>query len=235
MHNKVLLVEDSKEIYRMVNQILSGPILQLDWADSIATAQESLKKNIYDLILLDIELPDGNGFELCSQIQADSPELPIFFLTSHDNLSEKVLGFSAGAEDYITKPFNSLELKARVEAKLRRVEILRNSADFMKWKEIEINKSSQEVKIFIENNFEPIELTALEFKLLTYFANKKGEVIHRDTMLNDIWGEDIHVYSRSVDTHVSKLRKKLQEVSHIIESVHGAGYRFSPTELNSHA
>ena len=104
------------------------------------------------------------------------------------------------------------------------------STDLLSWKEIKINKTSQEVEVLNEKNeFESIELTALEFKLLTYFASRPGHVIDRDSMLNDIWGQDVHVYSRSVDTHVSKLRKKLGPVSDLIESVHGAGYKFSPT------
>lgn len=230
MKNIILLVEDTKEIFRMVEQALAGPLIQLDWSESVASAEEALKSQSYDLILLDIELPDGSGIDLCSKIQAEKPELPIFFLTSHSDLSEKVLGFSAGADDYITKPFNPLELKARVEAKLKKLAALKSQADFLKWKEIEIDKSSQEVTISFDGNSESVELTALEFKLLTYLASRKGDVIERESMLNDIWGKDVHVYSRSVDTHVSKLRKKLGPVSHIIESVHGAGYKFSPTD-----
>lgn len=230
MPQKVLLVEDSKEIFRMVQQALEGPLLQIDWSEDLAQAEAFLKKNQYDLILLDIELPDGSGFNLCSKIQMMSPELPIFFLTAHDDLSEKVMGFSAGADDYITKPFNPMELKARVDAKLKKREVLKQTSDILKWKEIEIDKSSQEVSIRQNNEMQPIELTALEFKLLTYFASRAGEVIDRETLLDEIWGKDVHVYSRSVDTHVSKLRKKLDEVSDIIESVHGAGYKFNPTD-----
>lgn len=228
MNNKILLVEDSKEVYRVVHQALSDPLLSLDWAETVDQASEFLNKNVYDIVLLDIELPDGSGLDLCSTIHMEKPELPVFFLTAHDNLSEKVLGFSAGADDYITKPFNPLELKARVEAKLKKVEILKRSSDVLKWKEIQINKSSQEVQVLDNGNFRPVDLTALEFKLLTFFANKPGNVIDRDTLLNNIWGEDVHVYSRSVDTHVSKLRKKLGPASHLIESVHGAGYKFNP-------
>lgn len=229
MGHSILLVEDSKEIHRMVNMALVSPLTTIKWVETIEDAEAALENESFDLLLLDIELPDGNGLELCSKVQMNKPELPIFLLTSHDDLSEKVMGFSAGADDYITKPFNPLELKARVDAKLKKVEILKMSSDIMEWKEIKINKISQDVEIASNGKFESIELTALEFKLLTYFANRPNHVIDRDTMLNDIWGEDVHVYSRSVDTHVSKLRKKLGEASSIIESVHGAGYKFSPT------
>lgn len=230
MSYKILLVEDTKEIYRMVDQALSGPLVELVWAKNVAEALSFAEKSQFELVLLDIELPDGSGLNLCSELHHKNPELPIFFLTSHSDLSEKVLGFSAGADDYITKPFNPLELKARVEAKLKKIDILKKTSDVLKWKELEINKSSQEVKILADDGFVEVDLTSLEFKLLTYFAANKGNVIDRDTMLNDIWGEDVHVYSRSVDTHVSKLRKKLGEVAHIIESIHGAGYKFNPSD-----
>ena len=231
MSTKILLIEDSKEIFQLVEHSLASPLMSLSWAKTIEEAKEKIEEADFSLILLDIELPDGNGLELCSQLQLQYPQLPIFILTAHDNLSEKVLGFSAGADDYITKPFNPLELKARVEAKIKKAEILKQSATKLNWSEIHINQTTQEVKIKSSGNeLTPIELTALEFKILLYFAAKPYAVISRDDMLNDIWGEDVHVYSRSVDTHVSKLRKKLAEVSHIIESVHGTGYKFTPTE-----
>jgi two-component system phosphate regulon response regulator PhoB len=229
MEHAILLVEDSKEIHQMVQQAIGGPLVNFNWAKNLAEAEEFLANSHYNVVLLDIELPDGNGINLCSKIQTESPDTAIFFLTGHDDLSEKVLGFSAGADDYITKPFNPLELKARVEAKLKKMDTLKKTSDHLTWQEIQINKSSQEVKILNEGKLEPVDLTALEFKLLIYFANRPETVIDRETMLNDIWGEDIHVYARSVDTHVSKLRKKLGPVSHIIESVHGAGYKFNPS------
>lgn len=225
---KILLIEDAREVYNLVKMAL-GNGLELSWVSTIQEAQEVMSQKLFDLILLDIQLPDGSGIDFCYQVQSSSPETPIFMLTSHTDLSEKVLGFSAGADDYITKPFAPLELKARVEAKLRKVDLKKQTANILKWNEIEIDKNRQEVKVHINGEPKPIELTALEFKLLTYFANRPGHVVHRDEMLNDIWGEEVHVYPRSVDTHVSKLRKKLGPVSHIIESVHGTGYKFTPT------
>ena len=223
----VLLVEDSKEVFTMVKQAI-GSIVDLHWVESIDTARDKLNEDL-SLILLDIELPDGSGVDFCTEVQASFPDLPIFFLTSHDDLSDKVLGFSAGADDYITKPFQPLELKARVESRLKKEATRKQSTELLKWVEIDIDKNCQEVKILNEGVYEKIDLTALEFKLLTYFAGQEGHVIPRDKVLDDIWGKDVHIYSRSVDTHVSKLRKKLGPVSHIIQSVHGAGYKFSPS------
>lgn len=226
--NQILLVEDSKEIYQMVLQS-TNKVATLTWAKSIEEAKNAINAKAFDLLILDVELPDGNGIEFCSSIQSTHPNILVFFLTSHSNLSEKVLGFSAGADDYITKPFSPLELQARLEARLRKTKQNAALSDSYKWLEIEINKSSQVVGILTEGSIKKLDLTALEFKLLLYFASRPGIVIARDEILNDIWGEDIHVYQRSVDTHVSKLRKKLGAVSHILESIHGSGYKFNPT------
>lgn len=227
---RILLVEDSKEIHQMVAQT-TAPMAELTWASTVQEAGKALTGHTFDLIILDVELPDGNGIEFCTQLQSTHAQIPIFILTAHTDLSEKVLGFSAGADDYITKPFSPLELRARLEARLRKSKLRETLSDTYKWKELQISKSRQEVSIQEAGGLQKVDLTALEFKILLYFAIRPGEVIARDQMLNDIWGEDIHVYHRSVDTHVSKLRKKLGCVSHIVESIHGSGYKFNPTTL----
>lgn len=227
MH-KILLVEDSKEVYMVVKQSL-GSIADITWAENVASARDNIKSNKYDLILLDIELPDGNGIQFCSEINMNNPKQSIFFLSSHKDLSEKVLGFTAGADDYITKPFESLELRARVENKLKKIQLGEKLSNVMQWEALEIDKNRQAVKVLVDGEFKNIDLTHLEFKLLVYFADKEEIVIPRDDILNDIWGEDVHVYSRSVDTHVSKLRRKLGPASAYIQSVHGTGYKFTPT------
>lgn len=225
---KILLVEDSKEVHQMVEMALSS-IANMDYTMLHSEAIEKINSNSYDLIILDIELPDGSGLDLCSYILQKTPDTPVFFLSSHDQLADKVIGFSAGADDYITKPFDMLEFKARVEGKLKKMDILIKASDLLRWKEIEIDKSKQEVKVLTDGKLENVELTALEFKLLTLFASRDHQVIARDEILDQIWGKDVHVYSRSVDTHVSKLRKKLDACPDLIQSVHGAGYKFCPS------
>lgn len=212
----------------MVLQSVSQ-IAELSWAKTIAEGHTLLASKSFDLLILDVELPDGNGIEFCSSIQATHSHVPVFFLTSQTNLSDKVLSFSAGADDYITKPFSPLELRARLEARLRKNKQQTIQSDTFTWKELQINKSRQEVILFEAGSKRKIDLTSLEFKILMYFAIRPGQVIDRDKILNDIWGQDIHVYHRSVDTHVSKLRKKLGSVSHILESIHGSGYKFNPS------
>lgn len=229
MQHKILLIEDTKEIYKMVSQSLNY-IADLSWAQTITEAKEFVHKDQFDLILLDVQLPDGNGIDFCVELQSAGTTLqtPIFFLTASDTLSEKVMGFSAGADDYIVKPFSPIELKARVESKLRKNDILKQVSDVLTWNEIKINKNKQEVEILEEGKFQKVDLTALEFKLLIYLATSPNDVFSRDEILNEIWGNDIHVYSRSVDTHISKLRKKLGPVAYLIKSIHGSGYKFSP-------
>src|SRR5690606_19934933 len=132
------------------------------------------------------------------------------------------------ADDYIVKPFSPIELKARVESKLKKIEIMKQVYDVLQWDEIKINKNKQEVEILFDGDLKKVDLTALEFKLLIYLASSPNDVFSRDEILNEIWGDDIHVYSRSVDTHISKLRKKLGPASYLIKSIHGSGYKFSP-------
>jgi DNA-binding response OmpR family regulator len=228
MSHLLLLIDSDQESFFKVKQSILGPLVLIDWAKSIQDAEVYLKNSSYDLILLEAQLSDGSGLELCHKIQISSPLIPLFFLTSRTKLSEIILGFSIGADDYILKPFNPQELKARVEARLKKSEVIKFTANQLQWKKLKINKSSQVVSILNENIFKKIDLTALEFKLLIYFADRPETVINRDTLLNKIWGENIHVYSRSVDTHISKLRKKLGPVSSMIQSIHGFGYKFVP-------
>lgn len=229
--DKILLVEDTKEIYQMVLQSVSQ-IAEITWAQSLAEARSALAKEEFQLLILDVDLPDGNGIEFCSSIQTAHPNTPVFFLTASLGLSDKVMGFSAGADDYITKPFSPLELRARLEGRLRKRKLQHKQSDVMKWKELQINKPNQEVLIFEAGEYRKTELTGLEFKILMYLAARCGQVVERDKMLNDIWGQDVHVYQRSVDTHISKLRKKLGEASSTLESIHGSGYKFSPSPFS---
>lgn len=233
MDHSVLLVDDSEDTYAMMRSVVGNGV-HLIWAETLASAWKIIGSEMLSLILLDIELPDGNGIDLCSQLYGRGvlAKTPIFFLTSHGDLSERVMGFTAGADDYIVKPFVPIELRARIEAKLRKVEAQRKHSNVLKWKEIEINRNRQEVQILTDAGVKKVDLTSLEFKLLLYFAANAENVLSRDEVLDEIWGKDVHVYSRSVDTHVSKLRKKLGAAGHVIKSVHGSGYRFCPSPLN---
>jgi DNA-binding response OmpR family regulator len=226
MSARILAIEDSLETFQLIRRAL-GSTYQLEMAKSAREASEMLARNTYDLILMDVQLPDGDGFKLCSLLQSSGnfDSIPIVFLTAKNSVSDKVLGFQLGADDFITKPFDQLELKARVDSKIRRLERDKRENDIVRVGDLEINKSSQKALVTADGNTTELDLTPLEFKLLLLLATKPNHVFSRDEILNTVWGEAIHVYSRSVDTHISKLRKKLDTYSGLIESVHGTGYR----------
>jgi DNA-binding response OmpR family regulator len=226
MSAKILVIEDCTESYQLVCRALGNSYV-LQRASNMAEATRHINKNRYDLILSDVMLPDGDGFKLCSLLQThDEVRMtPVIFLTSKNAVSDKVLGFQVGGDDFITKPFDPLELKARIDAKIRKREREKQEANLIRIDDLEINKDEQRVSIVANGQSTEIDLTPIEFKILLQLAHEPNTVFSRDDILNVVWGENIHVYSRSVDTHVSKLRKKLMGKSSLIESVHGTGYR----------
>jgi DNA-binding response OmpR family regulator len=223
----ILLVEDSTDVLNLV-RIALGNLAHIEWAKSLSEASKAVHKKAFDLILLDVMLPDGDGYRLCSILQTDDQmkNVPVIFLTAKNSVSDKVLGFSVGADDFISKPFDGTELKARIEARLRKRDREKMRADILKFGDLEINKTTQRVQIYEEGVSVDVDLTPIEFKLLLLLCKQGGKVYSREEILNTVWGDSIHVYNRSVDTHVSKLRKKLGSKADFIESVHGTGYRF---------
>ena len=226
--SKILFVEDSPEVFTQVNLAL-GSSAEIIWVKTIGDAEKEISENKFELLLLDVGLPDGSGVDFCSKVHMADPKQAIFMITAKDGLSDKVLGFTAGADDYIVKPFNSLELKARVEAKLKKIQIQDKLSTVSEWPQLKIDKNKQKVLVAEEGaDFSDVDLTHIEFKLLTHLSDREETVVPRDEILNEIWGKEVYVYSRSVDTHISKLRKKLGVASGYIQSVHGTGYKFSP-------
>ena len=226
--NRILLVENCSDTYQTVLSSIAN-VAQLSWSKTITEAKNELREKEFKLVLLETSLPDGDGIEFCSEIQCFHPQVPVIFLSASTNLTDKVLGFNAGADDFITKSVHPLELRARLEAKIRKKMQLAMVEDIYNWKELQIIKSRQQVITYMSGLEKKLILTHLEYRLLLYFSARVGEVITRDEILKDIWGEEIYVNHRSVDTHVSKLRRKLNNVSQIIQSVHGSGYKFTPT------
>lgn len=228
----ILHIDQSQEFnIFLVNTLCRSA--NLSWAPNISHARKIMAAENIDLILLDIVLPDGDGIDFCYSLQSKQNKTPIIVLTSHDDLSKKVLSFAAGADDYIVRPFHHIEFQAKLDSKLRNYSLVTNISDILKWREIQIVKSKQEVTIYDQGKEIKVELTAKEYKILILFTNSIGTVLSRDTILNRIWGNDVFVSPRSVDTHISKLRKKLGAVSYIIQSMHGTGYLFCPLPLNA--
>lgn len=228
--SSVLVVEDSIDSFHLIRRALSS--LHLRNVQTIREAKAALMESTFDLILLDAHLPDGDSFGLCSLLRTDHAFTftPVIFITAKDQIADKVLGFSVGADDYITKPFEPVELCARVEAKLRKKRLSLVKKDIMEFGDILIDRSRQKVFVNTKTDMHEVHLTATEFKLLVVLATSPNQVVSRDEILNSIWGNSVHVFSRCVDTHVSKLRRKLGKFRDCIQSGHGKGYSFSSSE-----
>jgi DNA-binding response OmpR family regulator len=222
----ILCIEDNAEIQILVEASLDP--LRVVLVGTIAEARAALEREQFHLIILDLELPDGDGLKFMTELNAHSPALkdtPVFVLTGKSDTANKVIAFSLGVEDFITKPFDPVELKARVNAKLRKLENLIDQRDVIKIKDLTIILSRQRVAIQTAGAQEDINLTSIEFKLLSTFAHAPDRVFSRDQLLDLVWGSATHITDRTVDTHVGHLRKKIANASVKIETVINEGYR----------
>ncbi|WP_425448116.1 response regulator transcription factor [Dethiothermospora halolimnae] len=221
----ILLVEDDLTTLKLVQFTLEKHDFFVFTAEDGNTALEYLNNNKIHCVILDLYLPDTNGFEIIKRIRAHSlyKNLPIIMLTSNDDKTDTVIALELGADDYITKPFNKKELIARLHVALRR-----NNKSLDKWDskiilhDLEIDLDSRSV---CKNN-SLIDLTYGEFEILTTLASRPGKVFSRDNLLTKLWGESYIAESRVIDMHISSLRKKLGNDCKYIETVRGVGYRF---------
>jgi DNA-binding response OmpR family regulator len=229
--SRILLVDDSPEYEIMVRKALTRPGLDVDVAASARDALMALLQDpLPQLILLDITLPDRDGLQLYADIQADErlSAIPVIFLTGHAELPNKLTAFSLGAEDYLVKPVLPLELRARVEARLRKLEAKADQENLILRGPVRLKLDAQRAEIASEGgSFKELKLTPREFKLLLFLARNEERVLTRDQILDAVWGTGSDVMDRTVDAHVSALRKKLGPAASCIESVLGTGYRFN--------
>ena len=225
----ILVIEDEPDIRKNLEYNLSREGFSVSSVGSLKDGFKSLDSNTYSLILLDLMLPDGSGLDLCKKIKSNShlEAIPIIILTAKDDEVDKVVGFELGADDYVTKPFSVRELILRIKAVLKRgqkdskeiVEVERQFGD------LRIDVESHEVHV--DSN--PIELTALEFRLLNELVDKRGRVQSRDQLLSEVWGYNAEVTTRTVDTHIKRLREKLGSMGKYVQTIRGVGYKFSRT------
>jgi len=225
---KILVIEDEPDIRRNLEYNLSREGFSVSGAASISEAKLILNSDFFNLILLDLMLPDGSGLDLCKSIKSDAKteSTPIIILTAKDDEVDRVVGFELGADDYVTKPFSVRELILRVKAVLKRgtkkreiVEVERQFAD------LKIDVDSHEVHV----DDKKINLTALEFRLLRQLVDRRGRVQSRDQLLSDVWGYSSEVTTRTVDTHVKRLREKLGPMGKYVQTIRGVGYKFART------
>lgn len=218
----ILIVEDDEDIVEMIAYNLKRDGYKIISAFRGEDGLSLAKKNLPDLIILDIMLPGMDGFEVCKSLKnnALTEKIPIIMLTAKSQESDKIVGLELGADDYVTKPFSPRELIARIKAVLRRH---RAPSPIKKIKIGNIIIDSPRHKVLLSEK--EIMLTPREFKLLEFMAQKPGIVLSRDKILDNVFGYDAQVYDRSVDAHIKSLRRKLGKAKRYIETVRGAGYR----------
>lgn len=224
---KILLIEDEAGLVMTIRDRLEEERYDVETAMDGATGFEKASSVAFDLIILDLMLPKKGGLDICRDLRQLGNETPIIMLTAKGQVVDKVLGLKLGADDYMQKPFEMMELMARVEVQLRkkRVPQKKESLDGYEFDDITIDFKRMTVK----KEGEDLTLSAKEFQLLRFLAENEGVILTRDQLLNEVWGYDALPSTRTVDVHIAWLRQKLENDSrypkHIL-TVHGFGYKF---------
>jgi two-component system alkaline phosphatase synthesis response regulator PhoP len=226
-HARILLVEDESNLRRTLIDLLKSDGYLVESSGDGIEAQELAMKNPFDVIILDVMLPSRDGFEVCRHLREHGINTPILMLTARSELNNKVQGFKAGSDDYLTKPFETPELEARIEALLRRASHgPRVELQFYDFDGIHVDFT----KSHILKNGKTIGLGERESRLLRYLIERKGAVLSRDELLQEVWGYKSIPLTRTVDVHIAWLRQKIEEDAknpQYIVTVHGQGYRFA--------
>ena len=228
MSHNILIIEDEPDIRKTLEYNISREGYKVVCASSLSKGKEQINSSDFSLILLDLMLPDGSGLDLCREIKSDKDKssTPIIILTAKDDEVDKVVGFELGADDYVTKPFSVRELILRIKAILKRGESKKETLEVQRqFGELTMDIDSHEVFV----NSEQIILTALEFRLLRQLVDRRGRVQSRDQLLSDVWGYSAEVTTRTVDTHIKRLREKLGTMGKYVQTIRGVGYKFSRT------
>jgi two-component system alkaline phosphatase synthesis response regulator PhoP len=220
---RILVVEDDPGIALGLEDDLKLEGYEVEVAADGESALRYAPDDSYDLILLDIMLPRKDGYQVCRELRRNGVAVPIIMLTARTQAAEKILGLELGADDYVTKPFDPMELRARIKAVLRRT-----SGDVpgnYRFGDIEVDFRRCELR----RSGSKVEVSSLEFRLLAAFIRNRGRVLSRDQLLDAAWGRDVHVNDRAVDNHVVSLRRKIEadpSAPRYIASIRGMGYRF---------
>jgi two-component system alkaline phosphatase synthesis response regulator PhoP len=229
MAAKILFIEDEDSLVWTLTDALTGEGYEVTAIRSGLEGYELASIRPFNLIILDISLPEKSGFDICRDLRGKGITTPILMLTARGELVDKVLGFKLGADDYLTKPFEIPELMVRIEALLRRTLGApgTESSEVFDFGAVRVYLRRGEVL----RDGKPVDLSARELQLLQYFIQHPDEVVTREELLEQVWGYTGNVFTRTVDVHVSLLRKKLEDqtekASHFV-TVRGVGYRFLP-------
>lgn len=226
-NQNVLLVEDTTAMHLVV-QSLIGQMCTLKCVTNLQMAEDEVKSNSYSLVLLDVMLPDGSGFNFCKQLRTTDEyrEVPIMFLTSKDEVDDKVMGLELGADDYITKPLEPKEFVARVASKLRVQS--RGAPAAVRKGVFKIDSNAQ--KIYMKNEAGvdvDLNMTPIEYKLLSYFVKNEGRIFAREELKVSIWGPAVFVSDHTLDTHIYSTRKKIAPFGQNLKAIVKQGYSFT--------
>lgn len=234
MQKRVLIVEDDKDIANLVALHLKDLGCQCDLVHDGEKGLEYALKKDYDLIILDLMLPNLDGVEICKEVRTEKKYTPIMMLTSKSEELDRVLGLELGADDYITKPFSVRELLARVKAILRRIDAVKDDVEGVGKKQIKFRDLFIDIeKRKVTMKDERVELTAKEFDLLALFAGNPGKAFTRQNLLDTVWGYTFEGYDHTVNSHINRLRSKIEADSSepkYIQTVWGIGYKFAEEE-----
>ena len=224
---RVLVIEDEAGLRLTLTDRLVSEGYAVETADDGAAGLDRATREPYDLIVLDVMLPRMNGFDVCRAVRQRGVTTPILMLTARGQVVDKVVGLKLGADDYLTKPFETIELMARLEALLRRrPSAAQPRGDTYRFGDVVVDFRRAEVM----RGGQPIDLSAREFKLLRHFIEHRGAMLSRDELLSDVWGYDEMPLTRTVDVHVAGLRQKIEvnpKSPEYILTVHGLGYKFT--------
>jgi len=227
MNERILLIEDEEALRMTLMDRLRSEGYAVESAPDGVWGERKATHEAFDLIVLDVMLPRKNGFDVCREIRSAGIAAPVLMLTARNQTVDKVVGFKIGADDYLAKPFDTLELMARIEALIRRSRI--NPADpnsVQTIGELRIDLRGTAVT----RSGEPVQLSAREFQLLRYFLVHQGRTLSRGEILKEVWGYSVETFTRTVDVHVASLRQKIEKdpkQPSLIVTILGLGYKFS--------
>ncbi len=229
----ILVVEDNRDLLNLLDINLTDQGYTVYKAESGKAALEAFDDRQPDLVILDVMLPEIDGFEVCKRIRSENKRVPILMLTAKAEEIDKVLGLELGADDYMTKPFSIREFLARVKAMFRRVDLALKESEkegrVLEFDQLQIDSAKRKVTL----KGELLELTSKEYELLLLFFNHPGKAYSREELLNTIWGYSYEGYSHTVNSHINRLRSKIEDDPsnpHYIRTVWGVGYRFADEE-----
>ena len=237
MTDRILVVEDQLDIAELIKISLMELSLDVELVATGEQAMSLLEQKQYSLVMLDVMLPGMSGLDVCRKLRDDKPEQSILMLTSRNSETDRVVGIELGADDYMTKPFSVRELQARVRGLIRRVHLM-NKLSQSQQQEAEPNRHISVGNLFIDNlshkisvEGKELDLTSTEYDLLSYLASHPDQVFSRSQLLSSVWGYHHSGYEHTVNSHINRLRNKIEEDAtrpEIVQTVWGVGYKFNP-------